>query len=281
MSETFHVSHKRKALKFIPYIGCKAGFSHIFDSLIPDDLGKSKIYDVFGGGGGFSLYACARFGSQNVVYNDHNPTVTNLITTLRRDPDGLWAEYQKHRAKSDSDYYLKMRKSDLGSGLEGAGRFFYLTKNAFSGKIRFNSKNEFNSPMRKNTKCPDVKIESLRFLSDTIRHMTITNEDFASYGHVTDSFVYLDPPYLHNRNAHYNAVVLPEAFIAFVKTVEASNMVMISEHNEPEVLELSSNYRVYRVNLGRSLQYFTQDRSSEIVAINYNPPTTSNTLHAG
>lgn len=279
MSEIFLVNHKRKALKFIPYIGCKAGFSHIFDALIPNEYGSDKIYDVFGGGGGFSLYACARFGSQNVVYNDHNPTVTNLMMTLKEDPDGLWAEYQRHRTKSDTDYYLKMRKLDLGNGLEGAGRFFYLTKNAFSGKIRFNSKNEFNSPMRKNTKCPHVKVESLRFLSDTIKHMIITNEDFTNYEHVTDGFVYLDPPYMNNPNAHYNAIVLPEAFTSFVKTVEKSNRVMISEQNKPESLDLGDNYTIYHVRLGRSLQYFTQNESSEIVAINYSPPRLNSTSY--
>ncbi len=273
---TFLVNNGRRDLKFIPYIGCKSGFAHIFDSLIPDGVAsgrRRKIYDLFGGGGGFSLYACARFGSMNVTYNDHNPTVANLIMTLQADPDGLWAEYQKHRAKSDADYYRRVRRSDLGNGLVGAGRFFYLTKNAFSGKIRFNSRNEFNTPMRKGTKCPKVDIGALRSLSDTIRHMTISCKDFAEYRRVTDCFMYLDPPYLNNPNGHYNATVPPEEFISFVKCVEKSNKVMISEHNDPKTLELADNYQIYRIRLGRSLQYFTQDSSSEIIAINYCPPS--------
>ena len=50
MYQKFVVTNKRESLKLIPYVGCKSGFSHIFDSLVPDNYGK-KIYDLFGGGG--------------------------------------------------------------------------------------------------------------------------------------------------------------------------------------------------------------------------------------
>ena len=272
MEPEFVVRNNRRALKIIPYIGCKSGFSHIFDSLIPDECAGGRIYDVFGGGGGFSFYACARFGSQNVVYNDHNPVITNLMEALKSDPGGLWTEYQAHRRRSSADYYLRVRKMDIGEGLAGAGRFFYLAKNAFSGKIRFNSKNEFNAPMRKRSACPDVSIDLLRSLSSTIKDLTITCKDFAEYGRTTGGFVYLDPPYMNNPNGHYNAIVQLGAFMSFVKGIEGSNRVMISEHNDPETLGLSGSYRVYRIRLGRSLQYFTQNDSNEIIAINYGIP---------
>jgi len=50
MDRDFLVRNTHGNLKLIPYIGCKSGFSHIFDALIPDNYGH-KIYDVFGGGG--------------------------------------------------------------------------------------------------------------------------------------------------------------------------------------------------------------------------------------
>lgn len=267
--DPFLVRNRRNGLKIIPYVGCKSGFDHIFDSLVPGDFG-TRIYDVFGGGGGFSLYASARFGSRNVTYNDHNPVVSNLINTLKSDPDGLWEEYQVHAAKSDAVYYNRVRDMDLlEDGLKGAGRFFYLAKNAFSGKIRFNSHNRFNTPMRKNTKCPRVKLERLRYLSSIISELTITTLDFANgYDRVKDGFVYLDPPYMNNTNGHYNAVVTPESFVSFVKNIQGSNKVMISEHSTPEMLGLS-NFYTYRVQLRRSLQYITRNTSSEVIAINY------------
>jgi len=272
MSEQFTVKNTRGSLKLIPYIGCKAGFSHIFDALIPDDYGES-IYDVFGGGGGFTFYACNRFGSRNVTYNDHNPIITNLIKNLKSDPDGLYHEYQEHYRRSSPEYYTNLRKSDIGDGLQGAGRFLYLTKNAFSGKIRFNSKNEFNTPMRKNAKCPRIDIESIRYLGGMIADLTITNKDFTTYEDVSEGFVYLDPPYMNNPNAHYNAVVSMEDFVSFVKKIQtANNKIMISEQNSPEILKLGSDYAVYGIQLKRSLQYFTKNTSSEIIAINYHPP---------
>ena len=272
MKRHFDVGRRRKApLKIIPYIGCKSGFAHIFDSLVPDDYGD-RIYDVFGGGGGFAFYACDRFGSRNVVYNDHNPVITNFVKSLKKDPDGLYDQYQRHYKKSGSDYYLRVREQDLEDGVLGAGRFFYLAKNAFSGKIRFNSGNRFNSPMRKNARCPKIDMDAIRLLSNTIKHLRITKKDFEEFKDVRGSFVYLDPPYMNNTNGHYNATVGLSDFVGFVKEIQKSNKVMISEQNSPDDLMLAS-YNVFHVTLNRSLQYFTQKESSrEILAVNYDVP---------
>lgn len=262
------MTNQKNSLKLIPYIGCKSGFSHIFDSLIPEKYGD-KIYDIFGGGGGFTFYACDRFGSNNVVYNDHNPVIINLMNILKSEPEALYNEYQKHRISSSPEYYLKVRKMNLEYGLAGAGRFYYLAKNAFSGKIRFNSQNKFNSPMRKNSKCPKISLESLLSLSKMIKHLTITKRDFQDYKDVKNCFLYLDPPYMNNTNNHYNATIPLNDFVDFVKSVENTNAVMISEQNL-EQLSLSKLYTIHEITLNRSLQYFTQHNSKEIIAINYN-----------
>ena len=152
-------------------------------------------------------------------------------------------------------------------------RFYYLAKNAFSGKIRFNSQNQFNTPIRKNAKCPKINLESLLFLSKTIKHLTITERGFQEYKNIKNCFMYLDPPYMNNTNGHYNATVPLNDFVDFVKLVEQENAVMISEQNSPEQLGLSTQYTIFRITLNRSLQYFTQEKSREIIAINYKPPT--------
>ncbi len=44
MSQRFDVGKQHKApLKIIPYVGCKSGFAHIFDSLIPDNYGEKNL----------------------------------------------------------------------------------------------------------------------------------------------------------------------------------------------------------------------------------------------
>ena len=280
MNQYFNVGKQYKpSLKIIPYIGCKAGFAHIFDVLIPDiRVFNKKIYDLFGGGGGFTFYACNRFGSKNVVYNDHNPVIINFMKSLKKKPNELIHQYQKHHKASNPDYYLDVRDKDLEDDIIGAGRFFYLAKNAFSGKIRFNSKNKFNSPMRKNTKCPQINQEAIKKLSVIIKHLKITRKDFMSFEDVKNNFVYLDPPYLNNTNGHYNSIVEQTDFIEFVKNIETSNKIMISEQNTPEYLKLSPTiYQVFKIKLNRSLQYFTQkDSSREIIAINYKLPKNHN-----
>ena len=265
----FIVNNKpRNTLKLIPYIGCKAGFNEIFNKLIPEDL-NCQIYDVFGGGGSFAFYACSRYGSENVTYNDNNPIVVNLIRQVQNNPKGLWKVYEKHYLNSSVEYYYRVRELELDSGIEGAGNFLYLAKNAFSGKIRFNGQNKFNSPIRKGSSCPKLSYENLINLSELIKDLTITNLDYKKFANKKNSLLYLDPPYFNNTNGHYNGVLNLQEFNKFLRTVEKNNQIILSEQNDPKIFELPEEYTVYPITLNRSLQYFTQTKSKEIIALNY------------
>lgn len=270
-AKTYDVRSGRNRYHLIPYIGNKSGFAHIFDELIPDDTGSGSIIDVFGGSGAFAIYCSFRFGSHQVTYNDNNPVMVNFMECVRDNPGGLMERYEEHRARSGDEYFLEVRKLDISEGLDGAGRFLYLAKNAFSGKIRFNGSGRFNAPMRKSTSCPKLDEERLLDISQSIRHMKITNRPFESWSRTRNAFMYLDPPYMNNTNAHYNMVPSTESFAKFVGDITPHNRVMISEQNEPADIGIPECYAVYRVRLRRSLQYVTQNDSREIVAINYEP----------
>ncbi len=264
----FVVTNKRANLKIIPYIGCKAGFTDIFDKIIPDNI-SGRIYDIFGGGGAFSLYACNRFGSHRVTYNDNNPIVVNLIRQVQKSPLRLWELYTEHYNNSCTEYYYRVRTLCLQNGVEGAANFLYLAKNAFSGKIRFNSRNKFNSPIRKGSSCPKVHLDSLLGLSKTIEDLTIMNEDYKAFACVENSVLYLDPPYFNNTNGHYNGVLDLAEFNQFLRTIELRNRVVLSEQNHPNIFDLPESYTVRPITLMRSLQYFTQNKSEEMIAFNF------------
>lgn len=265
----FIVTNTRNRYHLIPYIGNKSGFADIFDVLMPDVTGR-RIYDLFGGGGSFSVYCCYKFGSENVTYNDNNPVIANFIKSVRDHTVELLDEYEKHRELSSEEYYYTIRqKGNLESGVVGAGRFLYLAKNAFSGKIRFNRLNKFNTPMRKNSHCPNINRELYMNTSKTIQNMKIKNETYESYRNVYDAFLYMDPPYMNNPNSHYNSVPKTADFVDFVRTVGANNLIMISEQNHPKSLQLPSHYNTYNIKLNRSLQYFTQKNSQEFIITNY------------
>ena len=264
----FVVTNKRTNLKIIPYIGCKAGFNDIFDKIIPDNL-TGRIYDIFGGGGAFSLYACHRFGSHRVTYNDNNPIVVNLIRHVQTSPLRLWELYSEHYNNSSTEYYYQVRDLCLESGVQGAANFLYLAKNAFSGKIRFNSNNKFNSPIRKGSTCPKVNLDSLLISSKIIQDLTIMNKDYQDFACLDNSFLYLDPPYFNNTNGHYNGVLELDEFNQFLRTIELKNKVVLSEQNHPDIFDLPESYTVRSITLKRSLQYFTQNKSQEMIAFNY------------
>ncbi len=268
-SGVFVVKNRRKnPLKIIPYVGCKSGFTDIFDKIIPTNIDE-KIYDIFGGGGSFSFYACQRFGSYRVNYNDNNPVLVNLINELQSHPTELWEVYEDHYQKSSVEHYYEVREIPLVDGVESAGNFLYLAKNAFSGKIRFNSQNKFNSPIRKGSSCPKLDLQSLQNLSEIIRDMAITNFDYREFKKVKNSLLYLDPPYFNNTNGHYNGVLKLKNFKSFLRRVEVYNNVVLSEQNDPAIFGLTKNYKVFPITLNRSLQYITQTGSNEIIACNY------------
>ena len=125
--------------------------------------------------------------------------------------------------------------------------------------------------MRKGANCPSVSLENLIYLSETISKLRIRKVDFRSFKNRRNGFMYLDPPYMNNGNGHYNATVPTEDFVDFVKHIQQYNKVMISEQNSMKSLGLHG-YKTYGVTLKRSLQYITQNKSKEIVAINYKPP---------
>ena len=264
----FVVRNKRAKLKIIPYIGCKAGFKDIFDKIIPDNL-AGRMYDIFGGGGAFSFYTCHRFGSHRVTYNDNNPIVVNLIRHVQTSPLRLWELYNEHYHNASTEYYYHVRNLCLENGVEGAANFLYLAKNAFSGKIRFNSSNKFNSPIRKGSSCPKIHLDSLLNLSKTIQDLTIMNEDYKAFACVDNAFLYLDPPYFNNTNGHYNGVLDLGEFNQFLRTIELKNKVVLSEQNHPNIFDLPESYTVRPITLMRSLQYFTQNKSEEMIAFNF------------
>ena len=265
----FIVTNRRKLnLKIIPYIGCKAGFSHIFDTLLPLEL-DCQIYDAFGGGGSFAFYAAAKYGSRSVTYNDNNPVIVNLIRHVQKAPMALWSLYQEHYAQASAEHYYYVRGLNIDIGLDGAANFLYLAKNAFSGKIRFNRHNRFNSPKRKNSSCPKLDLDRLLKLSETIQDMKILNQDYQEFSKVSDALVYLDPPYFNNTHGHYNGVVDLQDFKCFMRTIETHNKVMLSEQNNPKIFDLPESYSLFSVTLKRSLQYTTQNHSQEILALNF------------
>ena len=270
-SKSYDVKNGPSRFHLIPYVGNKSGFAHIFDELVPDDAGSGGIVDVFGGSGAFAIYCSFRFGSSHVTYNDNNPVMANFLECVRDDPGGLAERYEHHREGHDAEYFLDARRRDVRTGVDGAGRFLYLAKNAFSGKIRFNGTGMFNSPMRKGSKCPRLDEGRLLDIGRAIQHMRITCRPFESWRHARGAFLYLDPPYMNNTNAHYNMVPSTESFAKFVHTITPRNRVMISEQNEPADIGLPPCYAVYRVRLRRSLQYATQKGSREIIAVNYGP----------
>ena len=95
------------------------------------------------------------------------------------------------------------------------------------------------------------------------------NEDYKAFACVDNAFFYVDPPYFNNTNGHYNGVLDLGEFNRFLRTVELKNKVVLSEQNPPNIFDLPDSYTVRSITLMRSLQYFTQNKSHEMIAFNF------------
>lgn len=252
----------------IPYVGSKSDFHHVFDRLMPCSVRNKRIYDLFGGSGAFSIYCCKRFGSRNVVFNDDNSVIVNLIQKIRDEPKKILQEYENHANKSNRKYYEEQKIKNLQKGIVGAGRFLYIAKNAYSGKIRFNSNGKFNVPMRINLKKPRlINEENFLNVSKTIKHLKIMNKSFECFKNLKNRFIYLDPPYFKTPHQHYGLKINYSDFIKFTEKIHNSNMLMISE--KEKIKHTSKKYHARSIILLRSLHYKTSKISNEVIMTNY------------
>ena len=267
MTILYNVKSGNKKYTTIPYVGNKSGFAHIFDDLIPNNI--VNIIDVFGGSGSFSIYCSYRFGSENVTYNDKNPVICNFLRYLRDDVDGLCDEYNKHSVNHSREYFKIIKSKQIISGVSGAGRFLYLCKYAFSSKIRFGS-NGIKPTMSARIGDTTIGLDVTRFhnISRIIKNITIKNDDFMMFKKQRNAFLYLDPPYLDNKNNHYGSVPDSNDFVNFIRKVMRKNKIMLSEATMPSKLR-QENFTIFNVCLKRSPSYKHQNKTNEIIAINY------------
>ena len=244
----------------ISYMGSKRNFHHVFDTLVPTDC--TNFFDVFGGSGAFTFWAKNRNPNISVVYNDNNQYICNLMKRLKTSPENLYEVYN-HIIGGNHDLTLRERYDkarDIFNNIRddpiqrpySAGLLLFLSKHCFGSVLRFNKKGECNSTFRNTMKKPIQLVRDDVFMySKLLENVFLYSEPYtAPYLCFKNMFVYIDPPYINNKNGAYNGSINEDRFKLYVSIMSKNNKVMISEQN---IYDFGKEFTRHDITLHRSI----------------------------
>lgn len=278
---------KDKTKKLTPIVkwpGGKRKLTDILKKELPQD-GLSSYCEPFAGGCAFLL----ALRPEKAVVSDTNEDLINLYNVVKTKVDDLI--YLLKTFNNDERTFYELRGLDRDhaafnslSPVEKAVRFLFLNKTCFNGLYRVNKKGEFNAPFGhyKNPKiCDEENLHAVSKFLNT-NDITFLCQDFqdALRGLRTDTFVYLDPPYV--------PVSKTSSFTAYSKKgfdkddqirlkrccdelTRNSIKFMLSNSDTEFTRELYSEYNIVEIDAQRSISAKTSGRGKvkEVVVKNY------------
>ncbi|WEV67045.1 DNA adenine methylase [Bifidobacterium sp. ESL0769] len=188
-----------------PIVKWVGGKRQLLDEIVPSIPTDKTYVEPFLGGGAVLL----ALKPKHAIINDANSELINVYTCVRDDTDELVKRLKEHKEQNHdkgADYFYEIRAMDRNanyskkSKIDKAARIIYLNKTCFNGLYRVNSAGQFNSPYGR-YKNPDIVNEvGIRALAKYLQEndVKIFSEDYTEVLATlnSDSFVYLDPPYM-------------------------------------------------------------------------------------
>lgn len=243
----------------LPYQGSKKKISKKIVEIIKQNFGTDKpIYDIFGGGG--AITAECLLNGLEVHYNDLDETATsmfqkvvsedrNYLKTLLMSRDEFFKIRDKENKTVDDE--LKLLINSFGNG-----RKTYLYSRKFSD-LKYNlaieiiKKHDTFSGYRKtdtyknayrpfdigkekknqvlNQFKPLQQLERLQNIN--INNLEITNHDYTHFSYLSDSIIYLDPPYENTVLKGYSIHEFnSQPFYDWAYEMSKKNIVLISSY---------------------------------------------------
>ena len=204
------------ARPFIKWVGGKSQLLNEISNRYPRNF--TKYCEPFVGGGAVLFDVLQRSQQlgiklEAVRINDINKELINTYIQVQQNCSELILKlkelqdiYRSHTLEDNKEFFyqererfneLKIQNSD-DNNLEKAALFIFLNKTCFNGLYRVNSKGLFNVPFN-NAKNPTLcDEENLRACSGLLKNVEMTVGDYTQCNSFIDSntFVYMDPPYL-------------------------------------------------------------------------------------
>ena len=140
-----------------------------------------------------------------VQAGDIIPELIDLWMEIKERPDELLRQYSKLWAESPDNYYdIRQRFNRNRNPVD----FLFLSRTCVNGLIRFNKSGDFNSPLHLGRKgiAPENLAKIFNSWSPILNKIQFTCTDYRDLLEKADSdtFVFLDPPYLNFAGRMYS-----------------------------------------------------------------------------
>lgn len=289
-------------------INYTGGKYRLLPQLLPLFPECSTFVDLFTGGGTVGVNSKAK----TIYMNDKDPYVYGLLNYLKHTSsdaiisylESLSEKYQltqsykygiKYYTKGEKyssgfasfnkDAYLKLRadfnQKKAESGLIDFGMFFCLIIHSFNYQMRFNKKDEFNTPVGKGdfNNAIHEKIKSFCTALQN-KNITLTNFDFREFAIKDDSFVYCDIPYIITDLKVYHTkwnIEDEKAFYNFLDGLKCkwavSNVFSTNGKTNDLLINWSKNYNVHHLSFDyKNCSYQRKNenlKTDEVLICNY------------
>lgn len=238
----------------LPYVGSKKKISKKIVEIIKQNFGTDKtVYDLFGGGG--AITAELLINNMSVVYNEIDKSVCDMLCTVLVE-DRKWLktllvsreEFMAIREKEikSVDDELKLLVNSFGND-----RKSYMYSKELSD-LKYNLAKQiididdvFSGYKQTDTYKNAVKqvenVEKLSQLEQLTRLqqlerlqqldlLEVNNKDYREYSDISNSIIYLDPPYEKATNEYKVKSFDNKAFYDWAFEMSKDNIVLISSY---------------------------------------------------
>ncbi len=248
------------------WVGGKSRLAKDIISLIPEH--KTYI-EVFGGAGSV-LYQ--KEPSQLEVFNDINDELINLHLCMKKYPQTLGIYLHQMLISRTLFYKIATKKIKSKNKIEAAAFYLYLLTQSFG------SKREHFAMSAKAGRKPKNIYKSYQVFSNRLKLVTIENKSFDELIKLydkSDSFFYLDPPYVKTENYYQNIGefgITQHRLLAEILS-NINGKFLLSYNDCQEIRELYKNFNIQstkeiRYTLGANVHH-KEKKVKEIFITNF------------
>jgi len=252
----------------ISYYGGKQQMLKMILPLIP----SHKIYtEAFFGGGALFF---AKEPSEVEIINDLNSEVTNFYKVLKTHPKELHQRIEQtlHSRREYQDAMVIYENPHLFNEIERASAFYILTNQGWGSKI--GSWGYSVQDNKSSLKYFNKKNQLTDTYSDRLNLVQIENNDAIKViksRDTTDTFHYLDPPYLNCNQGHYSGYKLSD-FESLLKALTTlKGKFLMSSYPEDILNKYIEDNGWYRVSIvmSKSISNKIGAKKVEVLTANY------------